>query len=217
VDAAPLENRVGSKAHVRSVGFRPTLFFEERFGCGFRRVDRFSAGVRRARPGTEVIAEVGAFLVDDAIGLRLVTFVVGVRVKEAAAFADFRVASAFRAGVAAPVVVAAQLRSAVPTISAVFVSHIPSKYGGEENEIQEPISRRLALFPVTDDASGLNKRPVILHFFAVSKGSGATMFNTLKYAKILEGVGFTKDQAETSITILVEIMEDKLATIQKLI
>ncbi len=43
------------------------------------------------------------------------------------------------------------------------------------------------------------------------------MFNTLKYAKILEGVGFTKDQAETSITILVEIMEDKLATIQKLI
>jgi hypothetical protein len=42
------------------------------------------------------------------------------------------------------------------------------------------------------------------------------MFNTLKYAKMLEEVGFSKDQAETSITILVEIMEDKLATKQDL-
>lgn len=38
------------------------------------------------------------------------------------------------------------------------------------------------------------------------------MFNTLKYAKMLEEVGFSRDQAETSIGILVEIMEDKLAT-----
>ena len=36
------------------------------------------------------------------------------------------------------------------------------------------------------------------------------MFNTLKYAKILEEVGFSRDQAETSIKILVEIMEDIL-------
>lgn len=42
------------------------------------------------------------------------------------------------------------------------------------------------------------------------------MFNTLKYAKILEEVGFTRDQAEMSIKILVEIMEDKLATKQDL-
>jgi len=38
------------------------------------------------------------------------------------------------------------------------------------------------------------------------------MFNTLKYAKMLEEVGFSREQAETSIRILVEIMEDKLAT-----
>lgn len=38
------------------------------------------------------------------------------------------------------------------------------------------------------------------------------MFNTLKYAKMLEEVGFSREQAETSIKILVEIMEDKLAT-----
>ena len=40
------------------------------------------------------------------------------------------------------------------------------------------------------------------------------MFNTLKYAKILEEAGFSHEQAETSIKILVEIMEDKLATKQ---
>jgi hypothetical protein len=40
------------------------------------------------------------------------------------------------------------------------------------------------------------------------------MFNTLKYAKLLEEVGFSRDQAETSIKILVEIMEDKLASKQ---
>ena len=40
------------------------------------------------------------------------------------------------------------------------------------------------------------------------------MFNTLKYAKMLEEVGFSREQAETSIKILVEIMEDKLATKQ---
>ncbi|MBI2605930.1 MAG: hypothetical protein HYW49_07605 [Deltaproteobacteria bacterium] len=38
------------------------------------------------------------------------------------------------------------------------------------------------------------------------------MFNTLKYAKILEEVGFSREQAETSIKILVDIMEDRLAT-----
>ncbi len=40
------------------------------------------------------------------------------------------------------------------------------------------------------------------------------MFNTLRYAKILEEVGFSREQAETSIKILVEIMEDKLASKQ---
>lgn len=42
------------------------------------------------------------------------------------------------------------------------------------------------------------------------------MFNTLKYAKILEEVGFSREQAETSIKILVDIMEDKLASKQDL-
>ena len=42
------------------------------------------------------------------------------------------------------------------------------------------------------------------------------MFNTLKYAKMLEEVGFSREQAETSIKILVEIMEDKLASKQDL-
>ena len=37
-------------------------------------------------------------------------------------------------------------------------------------------------------------------------------FNTLKYAKILEGVGFSRKQAEATTEILVEIMEDKLAS-----
>lgn len=40
------------------------------------------------------------------------------------------------------------------------------------------------------------------------------MFNTLKYAIMLEEVGFSRDQAETSVKILVEIMEDKLASKQ---
>lgn len=43
------------------------------------------------------------------------------------------------------------------------------------------------------------------------------MFNTLKYAKMLEEVGFSREQAETSIKILVEIMEDKLASKQDLL
>ncbi len=38
------------------------------------------------------------------------------------------------------------------------------------------------------------------------------MFDTLKYVTMLETVGFTRDQAEISIKILDEIMEDKLAT-----
>jgi hypothetical protein len=42
------------------------------------------------------------------------------------------------------------------------------------------------------------------------------VFNTLKYAKMLEEVGFSRDQSEMSIKILVEIMEDKLANKQDL-
>lgn len=38
------------------------------------------------------------------------------------------------------------------------------------------------------------------------------MFNTLRYARMLEEVGFSRDQSETSIKILVEIMDDKFAT-----
>jgi hypothetical protein len=38
------------------------------------------------------------------------------------------------------------------------------------------------------------------------------MFNTLKYARILEEVGFSREQSEATIHILVEVMEDQLAT-----
>ena len=38
------------------------------------------------------------------------------------------------------------------------------------------------------------------------------MFNTLHYAKMLEAVDFTREQAEACVKILVEIMEDKLAS-----
>ena len=38
------------------------------------------------------------------------------------------------------------------------------------------------------------------------------MFNTLKYAKMLEEAGFSREQSEISIRMLVEIMEDRLAT-----
>jgi len=40
------------------------------------------------------------------------------------------------------------------------------------------------------------------------------MFDSLKYAGMLEEAGFSRDQAETSIKILIEIMEDKLASKQ---
>ena len=43
------------------------------------------------------------------------------------------------------------------------------------------------------------------------------MFNTLKYAKMLEEVGFSREQAETSIKILLEVMEEKLATKQDIL
>ena len=43
------------------------------------------------------------------------------------------------------------------------------------------------------------------------------MFNTLRCAKMLEEVGFTREQSETSVRILVEIMEDKLASKQDLL
>jgi hypothetical protein len=42
------------------------------------------------------------------------------------------------------------------------------------------------------------------------------MFNTLKYAKMLEEVGFSREQSEISVKILVEIMEEKLASKQDL-
>jgi hypothetical protein len=42
------------------------------------------------------------------------------------------------------------------------------------------------------------------------------MFHSLKYAKILEEAGFTRQQAETSVKVLVEIMDDKFATKQDL-
>ncbi len=38
------------------------------------------------------------------------------------------------------------------------------------------------------------------------------MFNTLKYARMMEEVGFSREQSETSVRILVEIMDEKLAT-----
>ncbi|MGZ3707428.1 MAG: hypothetical protein ACXWPM_01070 [Bdellovibrionota bacterium] len=42
------------------------------------------------------------------------------------------------------------------------------------------------------------------------------MFNTLKYAKMLEEVGFSRAQAETSIYILAETMDENLASKQDL-
>ena len=40
------------------------------------------------------------------------------------------------------------------------------------------------------------------------------MFNTLKYAKKLEGVGITREQAEAHVQIISEIVEGDLATKQ---
>jgi hypothetical protein len=40
------------------------------------------------------------------------------------------------------------------------------------------------------------------------------MLNTLKYAKILEEVGFSRQQAEASVGILVDVMEQELASKQ---
>lgn len=40
------------------------------------------------------------------------------------------------------------------------------------------------------------------------------MFNALKYTQELEGVGFTREQAEKSVKILMEIMQENLATKQ---
>jgi hypothetical protein len=42
------------------------------------------------------------------------------------------------------------------------------------------------------------------------------MINTLKYSKQLEGVGLTREQAETHIEIIGEIMDSNLATRQDL-
>ena len=38
------------------------------------------------------------------------------------------------------------------------------------------------------------------------------MFNTLKYVKIMSEAGFSQKQAETSIEVLYEVMEESLAT-----
>ena len=38
------------------------------------------------------------------------------------------------------------------------------------------------------------------------------MFNSLKYAKILEGAGIPRNQAETHIQIISEVLEEELAT-----
>ena len=40
------------------------------------------------------------------------------------------------------------------------------------------------------------------------------MFNTLRYRKILEAVGISRDHAEAHVTIIAEIIEDELATKQ---
>lgn len=42
------------------------------------------------------------------------------------------------------------------------------------------------------------------------------MFDTLKYSRILEAVGVSRDQAEAHIKIIAEIVEDDLATKQDL-
>ncbi len=42
------------------------------------------------------------------------------------------------------------------------------------------------------------------------------MFNTLKYSKILEATGVSREQAEAHIQIMAEIVEDDLATKQDL-
>lgn len=38
--------------------------------------------------------------------------------------------------------------------------------------------------------------------------------DTLKYAKILENVGFSREQAETTVDMVNKVMEDKMATKQ---
>ena len=40
------------------------------------------------------------------------------------------------------------------------------------------------------------------------------MFDTLRYSKILEGVGVSRDQAEAHVQIIAEIVEGELATKQ---
>ena len=42
------------------------------------------------------------------------------------------------------------------------------------------------------------------------------MFDTLKYSRLLEAVGVSRDQAEAHIKIFAEIVEDDLATKQEL-
>ena len=42
------------------------------------------------------------------------------------------------------------------------------------------------------------------------------VFNTLEYAKRLEGAGFTRQQAEAQANIMTEIVDEKMATKQDL-
>lgn len=42
------------------------------------------------------------------------------------------------------------------------------------------------------------------------------MFDTLKYSRILEAVGISRDQAEAHVKIIAEIVEDDLTTKQDL-
>ena len=46
---------------------------------------------------------------------------------------------------------------------------------------------------------------------------GVDMFNAIKYTRKLEDLGFSRIQAETSLDILMEIMQENLATKQDLL
>lgn len=43
------------------------------------------------------------------------------------------------------------------------------------------------------------------------------MFNALKYTKLMEEAGFSRGQAETAVNIMMEIMEQNLATKQDIL
>jgi biopolymer transport protein ExbB/TolQ len=45
---------------------------------------------------------------------------------------------------------------------------------------------------------------------------GVAMFNAMKYTEVLEEAGFTKEQADTSLKVLVEVMDQNFATNENL-